>query len=130
MMLFWSSPPPLNKNCSRFSRRPTTRYSSEPIFIVSPTGEPTLKKSSATFDPTTQTFWFSSFSYCEKKRPSASTCVPAFSKSGSVPSRFTAAEVLPPPLTIIFWPKKLFVISRKGTASSTVGSFARSIASS
>ena len=58
------------------------------------------------------------------------TCVPAFSKSGSVPSKPTEAEVLPPPLTRIFWPKKLFVISRKGTATSIVGSLESALASS
>src|SRR2546429_380153 len=70
------------------------------------------------------------FSDCQKKRPSATTCVPAFSKSGRVPCKFTEADVLPPPLTRIFCPKKLFVISRKGTATSIVGNFESAIASS
>src|SRR6185369_14109930 len=56
--------------------------------------------------------------------------VPAFSKSGSVPCKATEAEVLPPPLTRIFWPKKLLVISRKGTATSTAGNLDNAIASS
>ena len=58
------------------------------------------------------------------------TWVPAFSKSGSVPCNPTDAEVLPPPLTKIFCPKKLLVISRKGTAVSIVGNFERAMASS
>ncbi len=58
------------------------RNSSAPIFISWLTGELKGKKSSATFEPMTQTFSRLSLSDSEKKRPSEITCVPAFSNSG------------------------------------------------
>jgi len=78
---------------------------------------PKRKKSSATFEPITQTFAFVSFSNCEKKRPSEIVGSRPFRNPEGCPAKQPEAEVFPPPLTRNFFGRRsCLVISRKGTA--------------